>query len=202
MGLSGVHPDGNGERRLVMNPLIRMKLVSAGVVLAALAPAIGAEPSLVAHAQIKNQKGDLVGNADLMETRGGLLIKLALQNLKAGQNAVHLHEVGKCDPPFTTAGAHFNPDHQKHGMLVGAGHAGDLPNLHIPDSGELEVEFVTTRVTLEQGKPNSLLDQDGSSVVIHATADDYQSDPAGASGDRIACGVIPSQFGQKGSSTQ
>jgi Cu-Zn family superoxide dismutase len=167
-----------------------MKLMSAGILLAALAPAIGAEPSLVAHAQIKNLKGELVGTADLMETRGGLLIKLALENLKPGQHAVHLHEVGRCDPPFTSAGAHFNPDHQKHGMLVGAGHAGDLPNLHIPDSGALEVEVLTTRVTLEKGKPNSLLDQNGSSLVIHATSDDYQSDPAGDSGDRIACGVI------------
>jgi Cu-Zn family superoxide dismutase len=169
-----------------------MKLVSAGILLAALAPAIGAEPSLVAHAQIKDLKGDSVGTADLMETRGGLLIKLALQNMKAGQNAVHLHEVGKCDPPFTTAGAHFNPGHHKHGILVGEGHAGDLPNLHIPDSGKLEVELLTTNVTLEQGKPNSLLDQDGSSLVIHAAADDYQSDPSGNSGDRIACGVITS----------
>ena len=175
-----------------MNPLIRSKLISAGILLAALAPAYGAEPSLVAHAQIKDQKGDFVGTADLMETRGGLLIKLALRDIKPGRHAVHLHEVGRCDPPFTTAGAHFNPGHHKHGMLVGEGHAGDLPNLHIPDSGSLEVEFLTTKVTLEQGKPNSLLDQDGTSLVIHATSDDYQSDPAGNSGDRIACGVITS----------
>jgi Cu-Zn family superoxide dismutase len=180
-----------------MNPLCRLKLVSAGLLIAALAPAIGAEPSLMAHAQIKNQKGDHVGTADLMQTRGGLLIKLALQNMRAGQNAVHLHEVGRCEPPFTTAGAHVNPTHQKHGMLVGEGHAGDLPNLHIPDSGALEVEFLTTKATLEQGKPNSLLDQDGTSLVIHATSDDYQSDPAGESGDRIACGVITSQFAQQ-----
>ena len=180
-----------------MNSMIRVKLVSAGILLAALAPAIGAEPSLGAHAQLKDQKGNHVGTADLMETRGGLLIKLALQDVKPGQHAVHLHEVGRCDAPFTTAGAHFNPDHHKHGMLVGEGHAGDLPNLHVPDSGQLEVEFVTKNATLEQGKPNSLLDQDGSSVVIHATADDYQSDPAGDSGDRIACGVITSQFSQK-----
>jgi len=185
-----------------MNSLMRLQLLSAGLLLAALAPAIGAEPSLVAHAQLKDQKGDHLGTADLMETRGGLLVKLALQNIKSGQHAVHLHEVGRCEPPFTTAGAHFNPDHHKHGMLVGEGHAGDLPNLHVSDSGQLEVEFVTKMTTLEQGKSNSLLDQDGSSVVIHATADDYQSDPAGDSGDRIACGVIPSQFGQKGSSTQ
>jgi len=185
-----------------MNLLMRLKLVSAGLLLAALAPAMGAEPSLVAHAQLKDQKGDSVGTADLMQTRGGLLIKLALQNVKSGQHAVHLHEVGRCDAPFTTAGAHFNPEHHKHGMLVGEGHAGDLPNLHVPDSGTLEVELLTSKATLEQGKPNSVLDQDGTSLVIHATADDYQSDPAGDSGDRIACGVITSQFAPKGSSSR
>jgi Cu-Zn family superoxide dismutase len=176
-----------------MNPVIRLKLVSAGLLLAAVAPAICAEPSLTAHAQIENLNGDSVGTAELMETPGGVLIKLALQGMKAGQHAVHLHEVGRCEPPFTTAGAHFNPEHHKHGILVGEGHAGDLPNLHIPDSGKLEVEFLTTNVTLEKGKPNSLLDRDGTSLVIHAAADDYQSDPAGNSGDRIACGVITPQ---------
>ena len=49
---------------------------------------------------------------------------------------------------------------------------------------------VNAAVTLEKGKPNSLFDNDGSSLVIHAKADDYKSDPAGNAGDRIACGVI------------
>jgi Cu-Zn family superoxide dismutase len=65
-----------------------------------------------------------------------------------------------------------------------------MPNLHVPQSGELRVEILNPAVTLEKGKPNSLLDADGSSIVIHARADDYKSDPAGNAGDRIACGVI------------
>jgi Cu-Zn family superoxide dismutase len=65
-----------------------------------------------------------------------------------------------------------------------------MPNLHVPQSGDLMAEIVNTNVTLEKGKPNSLLDSDGSSLVIHAKADDYKTDPAGDSGDRIACGVI------------
>jgi len=176
-----------------MKAFIRLKLAGAGVVLAALTSPAWAEPTQVAHAQLKNRNGDFVGSAELMQTPAGLLIKLALKDLKAGQHAIHIHETGKCDPPFASAGPHFNPGYRKHGMLTGEGHAGDLPNLHVPDSGELKVEMVTTNVTLELGRRNSLIDGDGASLVIHAAADDYQSEPDGASGDRIACGIISSQ---------
>jgi Cu-Zn family superoxide dismutase len=67
-------------------------------------------------------------------------------------------------------------------------HAGDLPNIHVPADGKLEVEFLNPVVTLSQ--ESALLDADGSSIVIHAGPDDYKTDPAGNSGDRIACGVI------------
>ena len=87
-------------------------------------------------------------------------------------------------------GPHFNPGNHKHGMMSGQGHAGDMPNLHVPQSGELSVEVLNTAVTLEKGKPNSLFDDDGSSLMIHAKADDYKTDPAGNAGGRIACGVI------------
>lgn len=75
-------------------------------------------------------------------------------------------------------------------MLAGNGHAGDLPNLHVPQGGVLTVELVSTALTLEPSKPHSLLDADGSALVVHAGADDYRSDPDGKAGERIACGVI------------
>lgn len=173
-----------------MKSSLYLKLGGAALLLASLTFAAGAQ-SWSAHAQLKDQSGQSVGSAELMETRGGLLIRIELANLKPGTHAVHIHAVGKCDPPgFESAGGHFNPGGQRHGILVGEGHAGDLPNLHVPDNGRLKVELVTDKVTLESGKPNSLLDADGSSLVIHAGADDYRSDPAGGSGDRIACGVL------------
>ena len=106
-----------------------------------------------------------------------------------GTHAFHVHQVGKCEPPFKSAGDHFNPSTKKHGLLdKGGGHAGDLPNIYVPDRGSLMVEFVAPKFSLKRGK-NSLLDSDGSALVIHAQGDDHKSDPAGESGDRIACGV-------------
>jgi Cu-Zn family superoxide dismutase len=111
--------------------------------------------------------------------------------LPPGDHALHVHAAGKCEPPFTTAGGHFNPDSKKHGLTLAEGHhAGDMPNLHIPASGELTVEVMNTAVTLDKDKPNSVLDADGSAIVIHAGADDYKTDPTGKAGDRIACGVV------------
>jgi len=137
---------------------------------------------------------------DLIQTAGGLLVKVAVKNLQRGQHAIHIHTVGKCEFPFTTAGPHFNPEQHAHGMLAGNAHAGDLPNLHVPDGGAIEVEIITKAATLEKGKPNSLLDNDGSSLVFHATADDYETNPDGAAGERIACGVITSNEGSVGRS--
>ena len=46
-------------------------------------------------------------------------------------------------------------------------------------------------MTLGDGsQPNSLFANGGTSLVIHAKADDMKTDPAGNAGDRIACGVI------------
>ena len=118
-------------------------------------------------------------------------IKLAVKGVPPGQHAFHVHAVGKCEPPFTSAGGHFNPAGKKHGMEAAEGsHAGDMPNLFIPASGELTVEIANPMISLVKGQPNTVFDADGSAVIIHAGADDYKTDPTGNAGDRIACGVI------------
>jgi Cu-Zn family superoxide dismutase len=164
------------------------KIALAAALACALAPRPAAAQT--AKAMLKDQKGTEVGTVDLTQTPAGVLLKLSLKGVPAGEHAFHIHEAGRCEPPFTTAGGHFNPAGHKHGLLVGAGHAGDMPNLHVPPGGTLEVEILNATVTLEKDKPNSLLRPNGTAVVIHAGKDDYKSDPAGNAGDRIACGVI------------
>jgi Cu-Zn family superoxide dismutase len=144
-----------------------------------------------ATAALKNAQGKEVGSANLTQTPQGVLIIVSVKGLPPGEHAFHVHAVGKCEAPFTSAGGHFNPGNKKHGMLAAEGyHAGDMANLHVPQSGDLTVETVNANITLEKGKPNSVFDADGSAIVIHSGSDDYKSDPAGNAGGRIACGVI------------
>jgi superoxide dismutase, Cu-Zn family len=143
-----------------------------------------------ARAELKDQKGQPVGEVTLTETPQGMLVQGTFSNLPAGgEHAIHIHETGKCEPPFTTAGGHLNPGKKKHGVLVAEGkHAGDLPNLHVGADGKVGFDFFAHGLTLK-----NLEDQDGSAIVVHAGPDDYKSDPAGNAGDRIACGVVTRQ---------
>jgi Cu-Zn family superoxide dismutase len=132
-----------------------------------------------------------VGEARLQEASGGVLLQLNLTNATPGIHGLHVHEKGACDPPaFTSAGGHFALDKKEHGFLNPNGpHAGDLPNIYVPSSLMLSVEFFIPDVTLGAG-PRSLLDDDGSALIIHSWRDDYRSEPAGTAGERLACGRI------------
>ena len=144
-----------------------------------------------AKAMLKNAEGADVGRVELTQVEDGVLLRVAVKGLPPGDHAFHIHAVGKCEPPFTSAGGHFNPANKKHGMMAADGHhAGDMPNLVVPASGELKLEVVNTAITLDKNKPNSVLKPDGGAFVIHAAPDDYKTDPTGDAGGRIACGVI------------
>lgn len=170
------------------------RLLCLSVVGAALALPVRAQaqaPAQTAKAALKDAQGKDVGEVQLIQVTNGVLIRMVLKGAPAGERAFHIHAVGKCEAPFTSAGPHFNPAGHKHGLEAKEGsHAGDMPNLHIPPSGELVIEIANPMVTLAKGQPNSLFDADGSAIVIHAGKDDYRSDPAGNAGDRIICGVI------------
>jgi superoxide dismutase, Cu-Zn family len=154
-------------------------------------PLMAQEPLKIS---VINAEGKEIGQASITDGPNGVIIGLKLNEkpagISTGSHGFHIHAVGKCEPPFKSAGDHFAPQKHRHGFLSEAGgHAGDLPNIHVPQNGDLMVEFFVPDVRLKQGK-NALLDRDGSALVIHAEKDDYRSDPSGNAGDRIACGII------------
>ena len=165
----------------------------ATLAVSAIALSVAALPAAAqtAKAAFRTADGKDAGSAELVQTTAGVLVKLSVKGLPPGEHAFHIHAVGKCEAPFTTAGGHFNPGGKKHGMMAADGpHAGDMPNLHIPADGALVVEVLNPAVTLEKGKPNSLFGPDGTALVVHAGKDDYKTDPTGDAGGRIACAVV------------
>lgn len=138
--------------------------------------------------------GELRGGGEVWQDNNGQVhVDLQLQGLPAGTHAIHFHAVGSCESgatPFSAAGAHYNPAGKQHGLNNPAGpHAGDAPNFTVEVNGTARVQFVTDRITITAGGA-TLFDADGSSLVVHALADDQVSQPSGSSGDRIACGVL------------
>jgi superoxide dismutase, Cu-Zn family len=145
-----------------------------------------------AHAYITDAQGKMVGVAALSAIKGdGVRIVVTVNGLMPGMHGIHIHTVGKCEgPAFASAGGHFNPTMKMHGKDNPMGpHAGDLLNITVDAKGHAKATLVASGVTLGPGA-NSLFHDGGTALVIHATADDYKTDPAGNSGARIACGVI------------
>jgi superoxide dismutase, Cu-Zn family len=139
-----------------------------------------------ARAELKDERGTRVGEATLRDSPDGVRISATFSDLPPGEHAFHVHAVGKCEAPFESAGDHFNPTGKQHGRDNPRGpHAGDMPNIEVASSRRATIDIVLKGVSL-----SSMLDGDGASLVVHESADDYTSDPAGNAGRRIACGVI------------
>lgn len=149
--------------------------------------AASAQPATMAVANLQTADGKAVGTATATPGEGAIQISLRAEGLPPGEHGAHIHMTGKCDgPDFKSAGGHWNPAGKQHGLDNPQGqHAGDMPNLVIGEDGRGTVSY-----RLKGGTMEGLLDSDGAAMVIHAGRDDQKTDPAGDSGDRIACGVF------------
>lgn len=127
-------------------------------------------------------------------------IQLDVNGLSAGPHGFHVHTNGVCAPgpdaatgqvvPFGSAGGHFDPaatrNHGRPDDPLEHAHAGELPNVVADGSGRAVTHAVKRGVTLQPGKTSIM----GRTLVVHAEADDYTTDPAGNSGARVLCGVV------------
>ena len=143
------------------------------------------------HVDLKDAKGNSVGMAMISPARGGgVSVALTLKGLPPGEHAVHLHSVAKCEPPFKSAGTHFNPTNKKHGLQNPEGpHAGDMPNFKVAANGTVQTTITNKNVTMGS-EANSIYAGGGTALVIHEKADDMKMDPSGNAGEPIACGAI------------
>jgi superoxide dismutase, Cu-Zn family len=136
--------------------------------------------------EIKNSAGQSVGTATLTDAGKGVRIKLDIRSLPPGEHSIHIHQVGKCEPPdFKSAGPHFS------GAAGGHDHsgapAGDIPNfsLLVAADGTAHVSVVAPNVTLG-ADDHSVFSNGGTALVIHAVSTETNS----SAPPRIACGVI------------
>lgn len=183
----------------------------AGAVSALAASGAAAQSSPTARAEMSDLEGQAVGSVTFTQMPQGVVLRIELQGLSSGWHAIHIHETASCEPPFASAGAHFNPGDEQHGYDSDGTHAGDLPNIYVVEDGSVRVEFISNRISLASDEPTdvnvlnralgavesaaglrayNILEGDGAAVVVHSGPDDYRTNPAGDSGDRIACGVV------------
>jgi len=171
--------------------MARRHLVWIGALVLSVVAVGSAQAPTKATATLKNAQGVDVGTVTITPASGGSAVQITgtFSKLPPGTHAIHIHNVGKCEAPdFTTAGGHFNPASKQHGKDNPNGaHAGDLPNFDVAADGTGKVSYTAAGVTLAD---TSLFHAGGTAIMIHASADDYKTDPTGNAGARLACGVI------------
>ncbi len=129
------------------------------------------------------------GELTFQQESGFIRIRGEIEGLTAGLHGMHIHEVGDCSAAdASSAGDHFAPHGAAHGapsQSAGLHHTGDLGNIVATEDGVASVDLIDDTLSLSGGESAI-----GRAVVVHSGADDLVSQPAGNSGERVACGVI------------
>ena len=161
--------------------------------LAVSGPAMAATAKAHAVARLIGLDGKAMGQANFQQSSHGVLIEIDIHGLPPGAHAIMIHTTGSCDPKklFTSAGPDLSFEPTKlHGYLAKGGpRPGDLPNQFAGDDGRLHASVIVNAFSLGNGK-KSIFDRDGASIIVHAKADDYTSQPDGNAGARLVCGTI------------
>ena len=168
-----------------------MKYIATTIAACLMSTAALAQEPATASASFVDAEGNSNGSAELSAVAsGGVLVRIEVTGLPADQwVAFHVHETGSCDHTtgHESAGGHFNPSSAEHGYMAAEGpHAGDMPNQYVGADGTLRAEVFNAAVTLDEGEAGIM----GRALMVHAGADDYESQPSGDAGDRLACAVI------------
>jgi Cu-Zn family superoxide dismutase len=172
---------------------------AVGVLLAVFGWTSGAQAGDSARAVLRDAGGAPVGMVHLNQEDGAVVVRAVIHDVPAGFHGFHVHAVGQCTPPFTTAGGHYDPNGSSHGD-----HAGDMPSLLVNSDGTGQLRFTTDRFSVAD-----LFDADGSAVIVHAGRDNFANIPTryhshtedvfgpdsvtlatGDSGARFACGLV------------
>jgi len=154
------------------------------------APPPEAQSPVGAQAELKPTAGNSVaGTLSLTPEKDGVRIAGSITGLAPGEHGFHVHEKGDCSAPDgSSAGGHFNPAGAPHGKPGPMPHhMGDINSIRATAEGKADVDVRIKGVTL---RTSDATDIAGKAIVVHEKPDDYKSQPAGNSGNRIACGVI------------
>ncbi len=138
---------------------------------------------------LRTADGTEVGTVTFAETEDGVRMVAELHGVEgAGMHGIHVHEAGECSAPdFKSAGGHFNPEDTDHACPPTLPrHAGDFGNIEVAGDGTGTLTLASDLVTVAPG-PTSVV---GKAVILHAGEDDCTSQPSGAAGSRLACGVV------------
>lgn len=168
--------------------------IMSGLAAILLAGAAFAQAPLTRTTTIKDAKGADIGTIKLTDAPKGVLLHVEASGLTPGWHGIHFHEKGDCsDAGFKLSGGHVHTmTPSVHGLLnPQATDQGDLTNIYAGADGKATAEIFSPLVALHAGTDRAnLLDADGSAIVIHASPDDYTTQPIGGAGARVACAVV------------
>lgn len=148
------------------------------------------EEALVAVAALMPRADtEVAGTVTFTQTGEGVVVVASISGVEPGLHGIHLHEKGDCSAAdFTSTGGHFDPTGDPHGGPNDSiRHAGDFGNISVEADGTGHLELLTDMLTVDPTAETTVI---GRAVILHEGEDDLETQPTGAAGARLACGIV------------